>query len=378
MKKELGDSYDNELFGFVIKHAKKVVQFASLDEKSVSADAVKLKHQSIENPEKIFHQNREGKNDYYLCGGKLILFYKDRLIEVGGKLIPGEPISDIWDDVLPNDLHNEGGVSLRKGKKPEKLIHRIVEMSSKETELVLDYFLGSGTTSSVALKSKRKSIGIEQGIYFNDVTLKRIKNTLNGDDKSGISKDTLWNGGGIVKYQTLESYEDALNNLQIKSKAATDLFSDAAKEEYKLKYMLDLESREHLFDIGIFRNPFGYQLNVNQNNEQVPTVVDLVETFNYLIGLYVQRQQRVKDIKLVEGKTLEGKKTLIIWRNLETTSNEETQTVFRKIYDSPRSQEFDQIFINGDHHFENMRTGEDSFKVKLIEEVFFKKMFENN
>lgn len=259
-----------------------------------------------------------------------------------------------------------------------------MQVGADDSSTILDYFAGSGTTGHATIKlnredgGKRKYILVEMGTYFNTVTRPRIAKVIYTDNWKGGKPQNIKGISQVVKYQVLESYEDALNNLQLQSKAATNLFSDTAKEQYQLKYMLDLESRDHLFDIGIFRNPFGYQLNVTQNNEQVPTVVDLVETFNYLIGLNVQRQQRVKDIKLVEGKTREGKKTLVIWRNLETTSNEETQTVFRKIYDSPRSQEFDQIFINGDHHFENMRTGEDSFKVKLIEEVFFKKMFENN
>jgi adenine-specific DNA-methyltransferase len=69
---------------------------------------------------------------------------------------------------------------------------------------------------------------------------------------------------------------------------------------------------------------------------------------------------------------------LVIWRNLETTTNDETEKVFRKLYDSVRSSEFDQIYINGDHHFENMRTGDDVFKVKLIEAAFFKLMFNSS
>lgn len=251
--------------------------------------------------------------------------------------------------------------------------------------LALDYFAGSGTTGHATIKlnredgGKRKYILVEMGTYFNTVTKPRIQKVIYSDnwkggqpqDKKGISQ--------LVKYQTLESYEDVLNNLVLQSKEAANLFSESAKEQYQLRYMLDLESREHLFHIGMFHNPFNYTLNTTQANEQVPTVVDLVETFNYLVGLYVQRQQRVKDekrdIKLVEGKTREGKKTLVIWRNLETTSNEETQNVFRKLYDSTRSAEFDQIFINGDHHFENIRQGEEIFKVKGIEEEFFKRMF---
>ncbi|MEZ4908227.1 MAG: hypothetical protein R2771_11455 [Saprospiraceae bacterium] len=125
----------------------------------------------------------------------------------------------------------------------------------------------------------------------------------------------------------------------------------------------------------MFRNPFAHQLGVTENNELIPTTVDLVETFNYLIGMYVERMQRVKDMKFIEGKTRTGAKTLIIWRNMETTDNVTLQKTFRTLYQSPYTSEFDQIYINGDHHLENIRQGEDTFKVKLIEETFFNKMF---
>lgn len=248
---------------------------------------------------------------------------------------------------------------------------------------VLDYFSGSGTTGHATIKlnredgGKRKYILVEMGTYFNTVTKPRIQKVIYSDnwkngkpqDKAGISQ--------MFKYQVLESYEDTLNNLLLPTAGASGLlqFNQEAQEEYMLKYMLDVESEGHLFNLEAFKNPFAYQLNVTENNELVPTTVDLVETFNYLIGLYVQRIQRVKDIKLVEGKTRTGEKTLVIWRNLETTTNDETEKVFRKLYDSVRSSEFDQIYINGDHHFENVRTGDDVFKVKLIEEAFFKLMF---
>jgi len=256
-------------------------------------------------------------------------------------------------------------------------------MVSDKTAIPLDYFAGSGTTGHATIKlnreddGSRKYILVEMGGYFDTVTKPRIQKVIYTDswkdgkpqDREGISQ--------LVKYQVLESYEDALNNLQLPDKSSESLlnFDEQAQEEYLLNYMLDVESRDHLFNIQMFRNPFNYQLKVTENNELVPTKVDLVETFNYLIGLYVERMQRVGDIKFIEGKTREGVKTLVIWRNVETTTNEETAKKFRKIYDSIRSSEFDQIYINGDHHFDNMRTGEDTFKVKLIEETFFKQMF---
>ena len=155
------------------------------------------------------------------------------------------------------------------------------------------------------------------GTYFNTVTKPRIQKVIYSDnwkngkpqDKAGISQ--------MFKYQVLESYEDTLNNLilsDVGNQAQLD-FSERAQEEYLLHYMLEMESREHLFNLEMFRKPFSYQLKVTENNELKPTKVDLVETFNYLIGLYVSKVQRVKDIKVVEGVTRTGIKTLVIWRD---------------------------------------------------------------
>lgn len=301
-----------------------------------------------------------------------------------------KPIFSNWTDTKynagvhgTNVLTNIIGKPLFSYPKSVFNLYDCINYSTDKDSLILDYFAGSGTTGHATIKlnredgGSRKYILVEMGGYFDTVTKPRIQKVIYTDswkdgkpqDKEGISQ--------LVKYQVLESYEDALNNLQLPDKPSESLlnFDAQAQEEYLLNYMLDVESRDHLFNIQMFRNPFNYQLKVTENNELVPTKVDLVETFNYLIGLYVERIQRVGDIKFIEGKTREGVKTLVIWRNVETTTNEETAKKFRKIYDSIRSSEFDQIYINGDHHFDNMRTSEDTFKVKLIEETFFKQMF---
>ncbi|RKW63846.1 MAG: site-specific DNA-methyltransferase, partial [Riemerella sp.] len=301
-----------------------------------------------------------------------------------------KPIFSNWTDTKynagvhgTNVLTNIIGKPLFSYPKSVFNLYDCINYSTDKDSLILDYFAGSGTTGHATIKlnredgGSRKYILVEMGGYFDTVTKPRIQKVIYTDswkdgkpqDREGISQ--------LVKYQVLESYEDALNNLQLPDKSSESLlnFDEQAQEEYLLNYMLDVESRDHLFNIQMFRNPFNYQLKVTENNELVPTKVDLVETFNYLIGLYVERMQRVGDIKFIEGKTREGVKTLVIWRNVETTTNEETAKKFRKIYDSIRSSEFDQIYINGDHHFDNMRTGEDTFKVKLIEETFFKQMF---
>ena len=255
-----------------------------------------------------------------------------------------------------------------------------VFISSNRNSTILDYFSGSGTTGHATIKlnredgGNRKFILVEMGTYFNTVTKPRIQKVIYSDnwdngkpkDKGGISQ--------IVKYQVLESYEDTLNNLYLQNMVELD-FNGKAKEEYLLQYMLELESRDHLFNLEMFRKPFDYQLKVTENNELKPTKVDLVETFNYLIGLYVSKVQRVKDIKVIEGTTRTGIKTLVIWRDLETTTHEEVEKLLRRFYDSQRTKEFQQIYINGDHHLENFKSEADQFKIKLIEETFFKKMF---
>lgn len=266
-----------------------------------------------------------------------------------------------------------------KTENSEALLQRIIETLSKEDEIVFDYFVGSGTTIASAHKLKRKWIGIEMGEYFETMTKRRMVHVLAGEN-SGISKEVKYKFGGFFKYVTLESFEDTLNNLQLKQVNDQTLsgFSDRAKEEFLLQYILEFESRDHLCNIEMFRKPFDYQLNVTENNELKPVKVDLVETFNYLIGLYVNKVQRVKDMKVVEGVTRTGVKTLVIWRDLDTTSHDDVLKLIRRFYDSARTREFDQIYINGDHHLENIRQEGDRFKIKQIEETFFKKMFNEN
>lgn len=281
-----------------------------------------------------------------------------------------EVIDSNWTDIP--GYSNSTGFSTENS---EHLLERIVECSSDNDDYVLDYFLGSGTTAAVAFKRNRKFIGIEMGEYFYKFPLNRIKKVMGNLNVGTVKKEK--HESSIIKYHVLESYEDTLNNLVLNSQldqAKLD-FSNKASEEYMLQYMLEMESREHLFNLYMFRKPFDYQLNVTENNELRPTKVDLVETFNYLIGLYVNKVQRVKDIKVVEGVTRTGIKTLVIWRDLETTTHDDVEILIRRFYDSQRTKEFDQIFINGDHHLENLRQDGDHFKVKMIEETFFKKMF---
>lgn len=114
-----------------------------------------------------------------------------------GKIVKQEPLSDFWDDIKFNGIAKEGGVVLKNGKKPERLLHRIISMGTDPGDLVLDFFLGSGTTAAVAHKMCRRYIGIEQLAYGENSAETRLAKVIAGE-QSGIStlSTVAWAGGG--------------------------------------------------------------------------------------------------------------------------------------------------------------------------------------
>ena len=101
----------------------------------MSAEARRLIDQSKLQQGNILRLKRDGYLDIYLKGGERILFYADKLKNIDGKWITGEPLTTLWDDVLSNNLHAEGGVDFPKGKKPEALIKRVMELATKAWRL---------------------------------------------------------------------------------------------------------------------------------------------------------------------------------------------------------------------------------------------------
>ena len=168
--------------------------------------------------------------------------------------------------------------------------------SSKANNHVLDYFAGSGTTGHAVInlnredEGSRKYILVEMGTYFNTVLKPRIqKVSYSSDWKNGkpISREGV---SQIIKYMSLEQYEDALDNLVLsKTETQAGLLNDnpALNEQYMLSYMLDVESRgsQSLLNIDAFANPFSYKLRITRNDDTQVINVDLIETFNYLLWI---------------------------------------------------------------------------------------------
>lgn len=301
----------------------------------------------------------------------------------------GLPHPNFFDYVREfNDCSNQGGIKFPNGKKPIEFLNKVFQIANiNPNAIILDYFAGSGTTGHCVIEHNKKNsedrwkyILVEFGTYFDEKTKRRIQNvTYSSDWRDGkpISRNGI---SQCFKYIRLEQYEDTLNNLEIK-KQQTDWRDDEFHESNMLSYMLDTETRDSLLNLKMFVNPFNMSLKTTKDNELVETKVDMVETFNYLIGLNVETEDWFENdnICVVQGKThRRGLKTLVIWRNCEEIDNEKLCRFFERMDFRTRDTEFDLIYVNGDNILPNLRRDEENWKVVLIEEEFQKRMFEED
>lgn len=263
------------------------------------------------------------------------------------------------------------------------------------------------------------------GDYFDTVLLPRIKKVTfapewkDGKPKRLATPEEAERSPRIVKVVRMESYEDTLNNLETRrTDVQKDLLdsdeaqgTDGFREQYMLRYMLDVETRgsQSLLNVQAFSDPTAYKLKVKRpgSDESREINVDLLETFNWLIGLTVRhiaapqafnaaferdsegrlqlrgRLMQEEDgpywFRTVTGTTSDGRRTLVIWRKL-IGEPEEHNLVLDKWFSrqdcSTKDNKFDLIYVNGGNNLENLKTADDLWKVRLIEEDFHRLMFD--
>ena len=158
-------------------------------------EVLEARDRSAQDPHTVLEVRREGLYDVYICGGQEMTFYTRKVREIDGERVPSMQLTNIWTDTPYEGIAKEGRVTLKGGKKPERLLRRIIEMSTDPGDLVLDYHMGSGTTCAVAHKLGRRYIGVEQLDYGDNDSLRRLRGVVDGDT-SGISKAVGWKGGG--------------------------------------------------------------------------------------------------------------------------------------------------------------------------------------
>ena len=252
----------------------------------------------------------------------------------------------------------------------EILLKRVIQSTSNENDLILDFFLGSGTTIAVAHKLKRKWMGIEMGEHFYTVILPRMKKVL-FYDKSGISKEKdvkeKYNpkmAGGFFKYHTLEQYEDALENIEFEE-TQKDLLE---LSDYFVKYMLEWETKgsKTFLKIDELKNPFNYKLKILEDYQQKIVNVDLVETFNYLLGLNIKKYKILKDNNrkylFVFGEK-ENNKITVVWRNIEDIDFEKDKKIIKNTI---KDFNPDEIYINRDATVKGFKAIEPLFKLLMF------------
>ena len=276
--------------------------------------------------------------------------------------------------------------------------------------LCLDYFAGSGTTGHAVLNLNRKDDGhrkyilIEMGEYFGSVTKPRIQKVVySAEWKDGKPQNRSTGVSQIIKYMRLESYEDALSNIELSDNSGQ--LMSLLGEDYLIHYMVNLESRGSLLNVEGFANPFAYTMKITEKNECKVRPVDLVETFNYLIGLTIVRQSAidyylskpaehpsyegavdlVNDIsgqyafRQIEGTLPDGRRALVIWRTVTedlVASNAALDAYFTTYRKNAADRKYDVIFVNGDSNLENLCSRNESWKVQITEIEFKNRMFE--
>ena len=220
-------------------------------------------------------------------------------IEVNEKIFP---VGDIWNDIFSftqSEMRVSESFSFTSSQKPENLLRRIIQSSTNEGDIVLDYFLGIGTTISVAHKLHRKWIGVEMGNHFNETYLTeegpklgvkgRMKWVLFGDTKMTVlemnrrphlSKDIEWQGGGFFKYYDLEQYEDVLRRAHY---ADADLFHNPYEDPYhSYVFLRDLKLLDSV-EIDEEGNK------VHFHPERLYPDIDLAETLSQRRGKWIKR-----------------------------------------------------------------------------------------
>ena len=298
-------------------------------------------------------------------------------------------------------------------------------------DVVLDFFAGSGTNGHAVIAlnrdegASRRLVLVEVGEQFDNVLVPRIKKAtyspewMDGRPQRQPAPEEVAHSPRIIKVVRLESYEDALNNLETRRSESQQLLLDAAgaqgadglREQYILRYMLDVETRgsPSLLNVRAFTDPTAYKLKVKRpgSDESREVNVDLLETFNWLIGLTVrhiaapqifsaaferdsEKRLRLKGrlkqeadgpywFRTVTGATPDGRRTLVIWRKLTGEPERDNLVLdewFTRQGYSAKDSEFDLIYVNGGNNLENLKTPDDLWKVRLIEEDFHRLMFE--
>ncbi len=195
-----GEGFEREVARVAMGSARHVVRFAQPRLEAIGKDARELAVRSRMSPEKVFRLARAGHKDFIVRGGNRILFLADKVREVDGEPAIVEPLTNVWDDIGFQGIAREGGVVFSRNKKPERLLHRILSMTTNAGDWVIDPFAGSGTTAAVAHKMGRRWVTIEREEELAARANERLERVVRGKDDTGVTRACGWKGGGAFSF----------------------------------------------------------------------------------------------------------------------------------------------------------------------------------
>ena len=275
-------------------------------------------------------------------------YLKERLVTELSSLIPSGEKGKHQMDALGLDFPYCHPVGLY-----DKLVWSV---TSEGKGTILDFFGGSGTTAHATINlnrednGKRKYILIEMGQHFDTALKPRIKKAVYAEkwkDAKPVSRESRLSH--IIKYQRIESYEDALNNIELNKTEQKNLLLD----EHQLSYVLESETCESptFLNISELQNPFNYRLNIVKDMQTQKQTVDIAETFNYLLGISVQTRQCLYDDDrryLLYKGTVQQKPVIIIWRETAEWKKEDWERDYNFIQESKLTEGTAEVYVNTD------------------------------
>lgn len=227
----------NKIFEkFIIDNASKIFR----KQPSLPAE---MKNKSKQNPHKIFEYYDEEGNKFLCQNGVRFAFLSSSVRKINGELKVSQLLCDIWTDISFHGTQYEGNVDLPAGKKPERLIKRIIDMFAKPKDIILDAYSGSGTTACVAHKMGYRYIVIEQLDSHYEKTVSRLKYVVSGSDTGPVSNDLGWKGGGsfISCELAKENYKYIDKIITLDDDTATAMFLELMDNPLVLCHSVDVK-----------------------------------------------------------------------------------------------------------------------------------------
>ena len=270
--------------------------------------------------------------------------------------------------------------------KAPRLVEDCIRASGCDSEsIVLDYFAGSGTTAHAVINLNREDVGerkfilVEMGEHFDTMLLPRIKKVTytpewrDGKPVRMATPEEADRSPRIVKYLRLESYEDALDSIEFDQPTEQLRLAEPSDEDL-LKYMLGWETKDSatLLNPAKLTSPFSYRMRVHANGEKRERTVDLPETFNYLLGLKVQKREVFDDngrrylLFWGESRAEPGRKVAVIWRETEGWTEQDFARDRNFVAHYGLSRGADTVFVNGDSAIPGAKSIEPLFKSRMF------------